>query len=163
MIDEVRARLRMATGVLAVVGALISAYLLAYKWQLARSIACPTAGCEIVNTSRYAQLGPVPVAAIGLAGYLVIAGVAAAGLQVERIGPWPVGTWLLLLSTGGLGFTAYLTYVEVAVLRAICAWCVASALVITAVFAVSVAGARRSARGASGDEHGPSQDASGLQ
>lgn len=140
--DPARVRLRMAAAVLAVVGGLISTYLLLYKWQLARSIACPTAGCEVVNTSPYAQVGPVPVAAIGLIGYVLITLAAVGGIQRERIGPWPAGVWLLLLSSAGLAFTTYLTYVEIAVLHAICAWCVASAVVIAAIFGVSIADVR---------------------
>ena len=49
-----------------------------------------------------------------------------------------VQTYLLALSALGLAFTIYLTYLELFVIHAICRWCVASAVLICAIFGVAV-------------------------
>ena len=72
--------------------------------------------CGVVNHSPYALVYGVPVAAIGIAGYLLI-GVLA----------WFRMRGLLLLAVlGGLGFAAYLTHIEAHVLEVYCLYCVIS-------------------------------------
>jgi uncharacterized membrane protein len=82
-----------------------------------------------VQSSPYAGLAGVPVAVIGLAGY----GAVLASLAL------PYRSLTAFLSLVGAGFSAYLTYLEVAVIDAICQWCVASAVVMTALAVASVA------------------------
>ncbi|OGA31789.1 MAG: hypothetical protein A3G80_07080 [Betaproteobacteria bacterium RIFCSPLOWO2_12_FULL_62_13b] len=85
----------------------------------------------MVNNSVYARIYGVPVAFIGLAGYLVLLGLALAVLQTEGVVQRRLLTIGFLLALGGVGFSAYLTYIEVYVIEAICIWCVTSALLIT--------------------------------
>ena len=91
-------------------------------------ICAASGGCERVQSSEYAKLAGVPVALMGLIGYAAI--LVATLLPGE--GPRLAASWLALV---GLGFSLYLTYLELFEIDAICQWCVASA-VIMAVLAV---------------------------
>jgi uncharacterized membrane protein len=115
-------RLRGAILVLSSLGAAIAAYL-TYAHFAHVPVACATSGCETVQTSRYAEVGGVPVAAFGLAGYLVLAATAASGAELVRA----LG---LAAAVGGLVFAAYLLYVQAALIGAFCQWCLASDVVL---------------------------------
>ncbi len=85
--------------------------------------------CGIVNHSPYAELYHVPVAAIGMAGYLGLGGLALA--RRKRL--------VLAATVAGLGFSLYLTHIEKDVLLVWCVYCVTS-LGIISVIALSAAG-----------------------
>ena len=93
--------------------------------------------CGIVNHSPFAMLGPVPVAAIGIAGYVAMG--VLAFFKRKRM--------LLVAALVGLGFSLYLTHVEKDILMVYCIYCVTS-LGIISLMALSTAGwlafARRS-------------------
>jgi uncharacterized membrane protein len=88
-------------------------------------------GCERVQSSVYAKLGGIPVAVLGLAGYLAIAGALLARGEPARLAA--AG-----LAVIGFGFSAYLTALELFVIDAICQWCVASAALLTALAILTV-------------------------
>jgi uncharacterized membrane protein len=115
-------RLRGAILLLSALGAGIAAYL-TYAHFAHVHVACATSGCETVQSSRYAELAGVPVAMLGLAGYLLLAATAASGAELARA----VG---LAAAVGGLAFAAYLFYVQAALIGAFCQWCLASDLVL---------------------------------
>jgi uncharacterized membrane protein len=93
-------------------------------------------GCQTVADSSYAHLGGVAVSVIGIVGYVAILG--------AMLWPGDPGRFAALaLTLIGFAFSLYLTYLELAVIDAICQWCVASAVVITALFALSVIRALR--------------------
>jgi uncharacterized membrane protein len=131
MSDRALARAMLA---LALLGAAIAAYLTWVHYAGIEPLcAGGSGGCERVQTSRYAELGGIPVALLGLGGYLAIAGaLALAPASAAR----PVVAFLAL---AGAGFSAYLTYLELFEINAICQWCVASAIVmgLLAVLAVT--------------------------
>jgi uncharacterized membrane protein len=117
---------RITLGALAVVGLLISAYL---TWVHYAGVApvCVggSGGCETVQASSYATLLGVPVAALGLVGY--------SGLLLSAFLRGGDGAYLgLLVALVGTLFSAYLTYLELFVIHAVCEWCVASATVMVA-------------------------------
>lgn len=85
--------------------------------------------CGIVNHSPFAMLGPVPVAAIGIAGYVAMG--ILAFFKRKRI--------VLLAALVGLGFSLYLTHVEKDILMVYCIYCVTS-LGIISLMALSTAG-----------------------
>ena len=87
--------------------------------------------CGIVNKSPYAMIGPVPVAAIGIAGYLLL-GVLGAMRRYR---------WLLLASVVGLGFSLYLTHIEAKILGVWCIYCVMSFAAICLITLLAVAAA----------------------
>jgi uncharacterized membrane protein len=111
-------RLRAAILVLSALGAGIAAYLTVTHLAHVR-VACATGGCETVQTSRYAELAGVPVAALGLAAYVVLGASAAFRADLARAAAFAV-------ALSGLAFAAYLLYVQAAVLDAYCQWCLAS-------------------------------------
>ena len=125
--------LRRATAVLALAGIGIAGYLTWVPYNGLDPVCVGGGGgCEKVQASRWAELAGVPVAVLGLAGYVAI--LASLALP-EDIG----ASAAAFLSLVGFGFSAWLTYVELVKIDAICQWCVASAVVMTALALVSVA------------------------
>ena len=87
------------------------------------TIACTTGGCEAVQHSDYAELAGVPVALLGLGAYLLLLGVAFRKGELARL----VGA---VTAVSGALFAGYLLYVQLAVIDAICHWCLASDVMI---------------------------------
>ena len=136
----------MAAVLLSLLGLFVSAYLYLYKIGKIGTIACGTGGCETVQLSRYARFLGVEVALIGLVGYAGLFALALLALQPRFLAErWP-GALLSALSGVGVLFAVYLTWLELFVIHAICRWCVASAVIITAVFGVSLADTLRRTR-----------------
>lgn len=137
-------RHRMAVATLALVGLLVSIYLLLYKLGWTGPLVCGSGGgCERVQASRWAVFLGVPVAAYGVGGYLALLSIALLGLRERWLArPGPT-RWLAFLSGVGCVFALYLTYLEIFVIRSICGWCVASAVIVGAILAVSLGGLRR--------------------
>jgi uncharacterized membrane protein len=122
----------LTSAVLALLGAGIAAYL-TYAHFSKSEIACPTSGCETVQSSSYADIGGIPVALLGLVGYLVI----LVGLTVPR----EVGRAVVLAaSIAGSIFSLYLLAVQAFEIDAFCAWCLASDLIILGIAGLSLAG-----------------------
>jgi uncharacterized membrane protein len=115
-----RAR-RVLLGALAIVGLLISAYLSWVHYMGVVPVCVGgSGGCESVQSSSYAAIFGVPVAVIGLVGSSSV--LFSASLRGE------VSIYLgFLVALVGTLFSAYLTYLELFVIHAICEWCVASA------------------------------------
>jgi uncharacterized membrane protein len=88
-------------------------------------------GCETVASSSYSHIAGVNVAVLGIIGYAVLLLCAVIAGDVARI----AGVASALI---GFGFSAYLTYVELFVIDAICQWCVASAVLMTLLLVVTV-------------------------
>jgi uncharacterized membrane protein len=133
--------------VLCLSGIGVSGYLSA-KRLMGGSLACSRwAQCDTVNNSPYAKIHGVPVAFIGLVAYFVLLAVCLAALQNDGRAQRNL-LWLgFLFSLGGVAFSAYLTYLEVYVIKAICVWCVASAITITLLAVVGAISLSRAARG----------------
>lgn len=132
-----RRRFRLASSGLALAGLFISAYLALFEVQPNRGFFCPIGACEVVNTSPYVYMFGVPLAFLGLGGYALILALNLAGLVWEKEGAKRTTLLLFVVSLLGTALSAYLTYLELFVLRAICIWCVASALIVTAICALS--------------------------
>jgi len=134
---------RMSAAVLALVGVFVSAYLLLYKMGRIGTLACGTGGCETVQLSRWSQFLGVDVALIGLLGYVTLLLLAMMGSRPAAATQIAPSRWLAVLSGLGVGFTLYLTALELFVIHAICRWCVGSAVIITLIFVVSLLDLRR--------------------
>jgi uncharacterized membrane protein len=119
---------RPAAFAVSAVGVAIAAYLTAVHYAGAEPACFIAHGCSVVQHSGYAKLAGMPVALLGLGGYLAI--IASLVRDTEATRTFGAGAAL-----AGAGFSAWLTYVEVARLHAICAWCVSSA-VCMAILAV---------------------------
>jgi uncharacterized membrane protein len=122
---------RAASAVVAAAGLGIAGYLTIAHYAGASPVCAISHGCATVQQSRYAELAGVPVALLGLAGYAAILASLARDGEGAR-------TLTAFLTLAGFGFSAWLTYVEVARLDAVCSWCVASAVCMTLLAALSV-------------------------
>jgi uncharacterized membrane protein len=120
-------RLRIAVGALALAGLGVAGYLTWVHYaDLDPVCVGGGGGCERVQSSDYAELAGVPVALLGLIGYgAILASLAIPGDPGRFAGA--------LLALAGFGFSAWLTYVELFEIDAICQWCVASAVIMTAL------------------------------
>jgi uncharacterized membrane protein len=112
-------RLRAAVAGLALAGAAVAAYLV-YSRYTGTPIACATGGgCETVEHSKYAKTAGVPVAVLGLVAYLAVLLTAlSARLEAAAVGA--------AIAIAGLAFGVYLIVVQVAVIDALCQWCLTS-------------------------------------
>ncbi|HEY0038817.1 MAG TPA: vitamin K epoxide reductase family protein [Longimicrobium sp.] len=134
---------RMAIAVLALIGLLVAAYLSMYKLGMLGVIQCQIGSCEKVQTSPYAYFLGLPVAYYGVGAYIAILVVAMLGIQPRFERERWVALALFGMSAVGVLFSAYLTYLEAAVIHAWCQWCVVSAVLITLIFLLSLPGLRQ--------------------
>jgi uncharacterized membrane protein len=137
---------RMSAALLSLTGFFVSAYLYLYKIGRIGTLACGTGGCETVQLSPWSRFAGLEVSLIGMLGYAGLLAVSLAALQpalAQR--RWPA-TLILALSAVGVGFTLYLTYLELFVIHAICRWCVGSAAIILSIFVVALLEQRQLAR-----------------
>lgn len=119
-----------AAFVLCALGTLVSGYLLVADFVLGGTELCLTGkGCDMVRESRYSSIGGIPVSLLGVLGYA-----AMAAVSVSRLGRRTRWNLLFWLSTVAVGFSAYLTYLELFIIEALCSWCVASAAIAAALF-----------------------------
>ncbi len=124
--------MRAAAIGVALAGLGIAGYLTVVHYTGGTPVCAVADGCAAVQQSDYAALAGVPVAVLGLAGYLAVVAALVRDGEAWR-------TAAAFLSLVGLGFSAWLTYVEVGVLRAICIWCVGSAVCTALLAALTVA------------------------
>ncbi len=130
-------RARAASAVLAGLGLLDSIYLTVLKLANATSICSDIGDCETVNTSRYSEIGGIPIALLGAAAYLVIFLLL---IYEPSFGENSDYARLAIfgIAFAGTLYSAYLTYLEFAVLRAVCPFCVLSAVLITAICVIGL-------------------------
>jgi uncharacterized membrane protein len=117
--------LRTAGLVLAVLGIGVAGYLVYVHYADVDPVCNIAHGCHKVQTSEYAELAGVPVALLGLIGYVILfaALIAPQGELARMVAA--------LTALVGFGFSMYLTYRELFTIDAICQWCVLSAILMT--------------------------------
>lgn len=128
----------MMIAALALIGAFISAYLTLYKIGAIGDLTCSVRGCETVNSSRWATFLGFPVAAWGLAFYVATFVIAMLGSSRKYEGERNFSQALALMSGTGVLFSAWLTYLELFVIHAVCMWCVTSAVIVVLIFILSL-------------------------
>ncbi|MBS1252678.1 MAG: Vitamin K epoxide reductase [Anaerolineales bacterium] len=120
--------------VASLLGMIVSAYLTWVHWGGSTALCTGVGDCEAVNSSTYAEVSGIPVALLGFGMYLTL---FALSMYSRRPAPGMASTVALAvfgISLAGVLYSIYLTYIEVAVLHAICPWCVTSAVLIALVF-----------------------------
>ena len=134
---------RMAVALLSIAGLFVATYLYLYKVGVIGTLVCGTGSCETVQLSPQSRFLGVEVALIGVVGYAGLLLLALLALHPRFAGrSWPL--LLLVVSAAvAVGFTAYLKYLEFFVIHAVCRWCVASAVIIVAIFGLTLAEYRR--------------------
>ena len=129
---------RMIIAALALGGVGLSTYLAMYKLGYIGTLACGTGGCELVQMSKWATFLGLPVAIWGVLYYVALFVVAFAGTMERFVdSPW-ISHALLALTSWGVAFSVWLTYLELYVIHAICRFCVVSAVLITVTLVVSI-------------------------
>jgi uncharacterized membrane protein len=125
-------KLTIAMRVLVGIGLCVATYL-TYVHYAHIKVACSLGDqCAFVQASAYSKLAGVPVALIGLIGYITIGGLLLAP-RTEN-----TRTMLLTVVLIGWGFSMYLTYRELFTINAICEWCVSSATIMTLLAGLSI-------------------------
>ena len=128
-------RIYWAIAALALAGALISSVSLYHHYGKDKTTYCDFGenfNCDIVNRSLYSKIMGIPVALIGIVGYLSV--LALATFYREKA---ETPGMLVLGATLGLGFAIYLTYIEAYVLATWCIMCVSSFTVIVLITVLS--------------------------
>jgi len=121
--------------ILSLLGIGVSGYL-TYIHYSGEPIFCGgSSSCELVNSSRFAFIGPISVAALGLGAYIAILVLSLIKTDENRL--WP-SQLIFGFSLIGVLFQLNLTRVELFVLYAICYWCVASQIIILLIFILAL-------------------------
>lgn len=129
---------RKVAGVTALVGVLDSIYLTILKFSDNKSLCIQGIGdCWSVNTSIYSEIGGIPIALLGLVAYAAILLLLWAEQRSHLIQQY--ADYILFgVTLIGVIYSAYLTYLEIAVIKAICPFCVVSAVAMLILFIYSV-------------------------
>ena len=130
-------RLKQVTIVLTVLGLLVSIYMTIYKVTNNESMCIGSGGCSIVNASGYSEVRGIPVAVFGVLGYLSI----LALLYLENKSEFfqtNGGMLQFAVTLAGFLFTVWLIYVEVALIKAYCPFCITSQVTMTIIFILTV-------------------------
>ncbi len=123
----------------AILGLLDAAYLTIVKLTHNEAQCIPGVGdCFSVNTSRYSEIMGIPIALLGAMAYLTIILLL---LLETRGGFWEENAGLAIfgISLFSVLYSAYLTYLEIYVIRAICPFCIVSAIAMVILFVLSIA------------------------
>lgn len=129
--------LKLGLYITSIIGLLDALYL---TWvKLTNHVAfCGTyGGCETVSTSSYASILGIPIAMFGAGAYLVILIL----LFLENKGQfWKENSPILVfgITLVGVLYSIYLTYIEIAVLHAICPYCVVSGIAMLVLFILAI-------------------------
>jgi vitamin-K-epoxide reductase (warfarin-sensitive) len=129
-------KLSLIIAVLALIGIGLSAVSLYNHYKKSATEYCDfgeTFNCDVVNRSEYSRLLGVPVAGIGIVGYVVLLGLSRVRRQNRA-----ASALLILLSLVALGFSVYLTYIEARVLFAYCIICLFSLATIAGITLLAI-------------------------
>jgi uncharacterized membrane protein len=128
----------MIVATLALIGVGVATYLALHRLGYIGELVCRIGSCEAVQTSRWATFLGVPVAFWGVGFYLLLFVVAMAATRPPLEESLGASKALVALTASGVVFSLWLTYLELFVIRAICAWCVVSAVVVTLAFVTAL-------------------------
>ncbi len=126
-----------ASMVLTILGALDAIYLLIYKLTGNSHMCLGNGGCHDVNFSPYSVIYGIPISVFGILAYLAILAILVLEGRLKLAkenGPLAI----FGISLVGIAFSAYLTYLELYIIHAICPFCVTSAIIITLIFIIAI-------------------------
>ena len=124
---------------LALAGLGVAGYLAYVETQAVPAICGPGGDCNAVQTSPYARLfGVLPIGVLGVLGYLAILALWAWGKLGSGALAQTAPAAVFGLTLFGVAFSIYLTYLEPFVIGAVCAWCLSSAVIMTALMLLSL-------------------------
>jgi uncharacterized membrane protein len=129
--------------VLCIVGLGVAGYLTYVETAQVKAVCGPVGDCNTVQQSEYARLfGLIPIGDLGLAGYIMILLAWGVMRSADRRLAAYASLAMLGMTAFGVLFSIYLTFLEPFVIGATCAWCLTSAVIMTALFWLSLAPAR---------------------
>ena len=129
--------LRIFSYILAGIGLVDSIYLTWVDLTHTTAFCGGSGNCETVANSPYSEIAGIPIALLGMLGYLAIIGLLFLETRNGFFGKYsPVLIFGITLA--GTIYSAFLTYLEIAVIHAICPYCVVSAIVMTLLFIISI-------------------------
>lgn len=128
---------RLSSLILAFIGLIDALYLTSVKLSNTYALCGPVGNCETVNTSQYSQVLGIPISLFGTAAYLVVLMLL---LFEKQNNFWIVYSPMLVfgISFAGMLYSAYLTFLEIAVIRAICPYCILSAVIMVLLFVLAL-------------------------
>lgn len=129
--------LRRIMVIFTVIGLLDSIYLSWIKLANQETMCAGIGDCEVVNSSKYSEIGGIPIAVIGAVAYIFI----LLFLLIENRNLfWRENSLIYVFGFSLIGtiYSGYLTYLEIAVIHAICPFCVISAIAILIIFIISI-------------------------
>ena len=113
--------------ILTIAGIAVAGYL-SYVHYNVGALVCGIGDCEIVQASKYSEMFGIPIAIYGLFMYLAILALIIIRSTMIELADL-ANTGILVFLVAGTIYAAYLTYLEIEVIRAICQWCVISAII----------------------------------
>ncbi len=122
---------------LAVLGLLVSIYMTVYKITSNDSMCLGSGDCSTVNASKYSEVNNIPVAVLGVIGY---AAILAVHFFENRNRFFKQNSTLMIfgMALTGFIFTIWLIYVEIALLKALCPFCITSQAAMTIIFIIAI-------------------------
>ncbi len=125
--------------VLAIVGLAVALYLTYVETTNTQAVCGPVGDCNEVQASPFARLfGVLPVGLLGAIGYVAILVAWAVGRFGRGLGVRLAPFAIFGMALFGVLFSIYLTYLELFIIRAVCIWCVTSAVIMAALLALAV-------------------------
>lgn len=125
--------------ILSIVGLGVALYLTYVETQGVAAVCGPVGDCNAVQSSPFAKLfGFLPVGLLGAVGYVAILLSWGAGRLSHGMVGRLAALALFVMALFGVLFSIYLTYLELYVIRAVCAWCLTSAVVMAIMLALAV-------------------------
>jgi uncharacterized membrane protein len=122
--------LRQCISALACAGLAIAGYL-TYARYSGTTISCTSGGCETVQASPYATLLGIPIPVVGLLGFVFLFATACSAADLARAAG-------AVMALAAFTFSAYLLYVQLVLIEAVCDWCLVSDAVVTAIVPFAV-------------------------
>ena len=131
-------QIRISLLALSFIGTSISGYLVYAHFFKITPVCLPSAPCEVVLTSRYAEMWGVPLSLLGLLMYISLLSLCICLLQERNEDQGMASILIYTLSLSGSLFSLYLLYLEAFVIRNYCTWCLASGIVIWSILVMSL-------------------------
>lgn len=131
-------KLKITAIIIAALGLVDAIYLIAIKYANNESLCFISAGdCLSVNNSIYSEIWGFPIAGLGAAAFLAIIALLvleSKSAQLVKLSPYLFFGITLI----GVIYSAYLTYLEIAVIKAVCPFCVISAICMLSLFILAI-------------------------
>jgi len=123
--------------ILTILGLAVSIYMTIYKITSNDALCLGSGDCSTVNASRFSEIYGIPVATVGIAGYFAIL-LTHFFEKRDKFFKQNGQMAIFGMSLTGFLFTVYLIYVEIAIIKAFCPFCIASQTFMTIIFIISI-------------------------